>query len=381
MSRYPSLPNSASRNEGDMFRFGNILLVQLGDIGDVVLTTPTIRTVSEAYPEARISILVCRPFGGLLASDPSLHEVVEVAKVRGASPRALREHLRFARRLRHARYDLVIDLRTSERGAIYSFLTGAKVRICRHTSTPFWHDLLFTKLLPNPPYAQLPVHPGADQSLRIVRALGIDTKDYTPALHVAPHDRSHARNLLAERGLTADNRWVTINPCSRWKYKEWGYAQWGELIELLWQNHQITAVLVGSPEDAAAAEKIIAGCNDHAVNLTGKTTLGELSALLSMSTLHLGVDSAAPHIAAAVGTPTLTIFGPGNWKSWTVADELHRVITADMPCISCNRKGCDDTEQSRCLDELSTDRVYAEARAVLMALDRMRTTNIPANAG
>lgn len=358
------------RNADGLTGFSNILLIQLGDIGDVVLTAPTIRAVSAACPAARISILVCRPFGGLLASDPNLHEVVEVAKVRGASPRALREHLRFTRRLRRARYDLVIDLRTSERGAIYSFLTGAKVRICRHTSTPFWHDLLFTKLLPNPPYAQLPVHPGADQSLRIVRALGIDTKNSTPELYVAPNDRSHAFGLLAECGLTPDSRWVTINPCSRWKYKEWGYAQWEELIDLLWQNHQITAVLVGSPEDVSAAGKIIAGRDDHAVNLAGKTSLGELSALLSMSMLHLGVDSAAPHIAAAVGTPTLTIFGPGNWKSWTVADELHRVVTADMPCISCNRKGCDDSGQSRCLDELSTGRVYAEVQSVLANLAR-----------
>lgn len=369
------------RNANSLSGFSNILLIQLGDIGDVVLTTPTIRAVSAAYPSARISIMVCRPFGRLLVPDPSLHEVVEVAKVRGASLRALWEHFQFARRLRRARYDLAIDLRTSERGAIYSFLTGARVRICRHTGTPFWHDQLFTKLLPNPPYAQLPVHPGADQSLRIVRALGIDTKNSTPELYFAPNDRSHALGLLAECGLTPDSRWVTINPCSRWKYKEWGYAQWGELIDLLWQNHQITAVLVGSPEDAAAAGRIIAGRNDHAVNLAGETTLGELSALLSMSTLHLGVDSAAPHIAAAVCTPTLTIFGPGNWKSWTVADELHRIVTADMPCISCNKKGCDDTEQSRCLDELGTDRVYAEARAILTALDRMRAAGIPADAG
>ena len=373
--------SSCSLDENDLSRFSNILLVQLGDIGDVVLTTPTIRAVREAFPEARITILVRKPFGSLLVADPILHEVVEAAKVRGASFHALRQHLFFVRRLRQAHYDFVIDLRTSDRGAIYSFLTGAKERIGRHTDKPFWHDFLFTKILPNPPYAQPPVHPGADQSLRIVRSIGIDTKDSAPKLYITPRDRNHAVELLAGCGLTPTSRWLTINPCSRWKYKEWGYEKWGELIDLLWQNHRLAAVLVGSQEEAGAAGVIVAGRNDHAFNLAGKTTLSELSALLAMSAVHLGVDSAAPHIASAVGTPTLTIFGPGNWKSWTATDELHRVVTAVMPCIPCNRKGCDDTEKSRCLDELSADRVYAEAGTILSALDRIRVAGMPADAG
>lgn len=373
---------SSSLNMKDTSKFINILLVQLGDIGDVVLTTPTIRAIKETYPKARVSILVRMPFGSLLLADPNLHKVIEAAKVRGASFHTLREHLRFARRLRRARYDLVIDLRTSDRGAILSFLTGAQERIGRHADNKlFWYNILFTKLLLDPPYAPLPVHPGADQSLRIARAIGIDTKDSLPKLYVAPKDRGHAVELLAECGLTPTSRWVTVNPCSRWKYKEWGYEKWREVIDLLWQNHRLAVVLIGSPEDTYTAGKIAAGHSNHAFNLAGKTTLGELSALLAMSTLHLGVDSAAPHIAAAVGTPTLTIFGPGNWKSWTIADELHRVVTSHLPCIPCNRKGCDDSGKSKCLDALGTDKVYAEASAILSALDRNRAVGTPANVG
>lgn len=353
-----------------MSNLSRVLLVQLGDIGDVVLTTPTIRAVRETYPEAHISILVRKPFGSLLIADPNLHEVVEASKARGLSFHALREHLFFACRLRWARYDLVIDLRASDRGAIYSFFTGAKKRTCRHMAKPFWHDLLFTELFLDPPYASLPVHPGADQSLRIARATGIDTRDSVPRLYVAPNDIAHAVELLAECGLSASNRWITINPCSRWKYKEWAYEKWGEVIDLLWQKHQLATVLVGSPEEVYAAGKIVTGRNNHAFNLAGKTSLGELSALLSMSTLHLGVDSAAPHIATAVGVPTLTIFGPGNWKSWTVADDLHRVVTEGMECIPCNRRGCDDSEISLCLEKLSVGSVYAETEAILSVLNR-----------
>jgi predicted lipopolysaccharide heptosyltransferase III len=362
----------------DMSRFGNILLVQLGDIGDVVLTTPTVRAVRESCPRARISIMVRKPFGQLFAADPDIHEVVEATKVRGISFRILRDYIAFARHLRLARYDLVIDLRTSDRGAIYSFLTGASTRICRHVDKPFWHDALFTRILADPPYSRHPTHPGTEQSLRIVRAIGIESKDSAPKLHVAQRDTDHAVELLAGCGLLPTSRWVTINPCSRWKYKEWSYEKWGEVIDLLWHIHGLAAVLIGSPEEAVAADAIISGRKDHAFNLAGKTTLGELSALISMSTIHLGVDSAAPHIAMAVGTPSLTIFGPGNWKSWTVVDELHRVVTADMPCIPCNRMGCDDSKKSRCLDELGADRVYADAKAILSCLDRDRAASNPA---
>jgi predicted lipopolysaccharide heptosyltransferase III len=361
----------------DLTRFSNILLVQLGDIGDVVLTTPTIRALKEACPKARVSILVRKPFGELLVSDTNLHEVVQAKKSRGMSFRVLREYTAFARRLRLARYDLVIDLRTGDRGAIYSFLTGAGTRICRHMAKPFWHDMLFTKLIADPPYSQQSIHPGADQSLRFLRVFGIDTEDSMPKLYVARQDRNHSIELLKQCGLDPANRFVTINSCSRWKYKEWSYAKWGEVIDLLWQNHHLPAVLIGSPEESAAAEMIISGRNDHAYNLAGKTTLAELSALISMSTLHLGVDSAAPHIAMAVGKPSLTIFGPGNWKSWTPTDELHRIVAANMPCVPCNRLGCDDSMISRCLDELSVSRVYAEASAIIYAIDQNRAVSIP----
>ncbi len=363
----------------DAANFRNILLLQLGDIGDVVLTSPTILALRQTCPQARISIMVRKPFGSLLQADPSLHEVVESANHRGVSLPVLREYLGFAQRLRRARYDLVIDLRTSDRGAIYSFLTGAQERLGRQADHSSWRKLCFTRLLPDPLYAALPVHPGADQSLRIVRAIGIDTDDAVPRLHVAPEDREAALKLLAACGLSPGRKWVSINPCSRWKYKEWGYEKWGEVIDLLWQDHGIPAVLIGSPEDAAAAAQIVSGRDDHAFNLTGKTTLGQLSALLAMSTLHLGVDSAAPHIAAAVGIPTLTIFGPGNWRSWTIADDLHRVVTSALPCVPCNRKGCDDSWKSQCLDEMEAGRVYAVAGEILSIIDRDPNAGAPEN--
>lgn len=350
----------------DMPGFRNILLVQLGDIGDVVLTTPTIRAVKETYPDASVSILVRKPFGSLLAVDPNIHEVVESERFRGSFPHIVREYVVFARRLWQAHYDLVIDLRTGDRGAIFSFLTGASVRIGRQgAKNQFWHKILFSQIVRDPKIAPPPVHPGADQSLRVVREIGIDTKDSTPRLYVAPTDQARAKELLAEAGVAAESGMVTINPFSRWKYKEWNNAKWGEVIDWLWEAHRIPAVLIGSPEEAAGCQKIVAGRKGRAFNLAGETTLGELAAVISMSSLHLGVDSAAPHIAAALGTPTVTIHGPSDWRAWRIVNEHHRVVSPVMDCLPCNMMWCDGSGKSRCLDELAAEPVICAALELL----------------
>lgn len=348
--------------------FRNILLVQLGDIGDVVLTTPTIRAVKENYPNASVSILVRKPFGNLLAVDPNIHEIVESEKFRGTLPHIVREYAAFARRLWQSRYDLVIDLRTGDRGAIFSFLTGASVRIGRQgAKNQFWHKIFFSRIIRDLKIAPPPVHPGADQSLRVVREIGIDTNDSTPRLLVAPTDRTRAMELLAEAGVAADSGIVTINPFSRWKYKEWDNAKWGTVIDRLWETHHIPTVLIGSPEEAVGCQKIVAGREGYAFNLAGKTTLGELAALISMSTLHLGVDSAAPHIAAALDTPTVTIHGPTDWRAWRVVNERHRVVSSVMDCLPCNSMGCNGCGKSKCLDELASDPVVLAALELLVA--------------
>ena len=352
-----------------MSGFRNILLVQLGDVGDVVLTTPTIRAVKETYPEALVSILVFRPYGSLLAADPNVYKVVETVRTLGSLFHRLREFMAFARHLRQKHYDLVIDLRTGDRGAILSFFTRAPVRVGRQgIKKQFWHEFLFTKTIHDLKVAPPPVHPGADQSLRVVRELGINTADSTPKLYIAPNDRLRADALLAEAGIAPGTKMVTVNPFSRWKYKEWNNAKWGEVIGRIWETHRIPAVLIGSPEEAAGSLEIVAAREGRVFNLAGKTTLGELAAVISMSSLHLGVDSAAPHIAAALGTPTVTIHGPTDWRAWRIVNAHHRVVSPATNCLPCNRMGCDGSGKSRCLDELAAEPVVHAALELLGGL-------------
>lgn len=335
----------------------NVLLIQLGDIGDLVWMTPGIRAVKNSIPCAKVSLLVQGGFGGLLAADPSIDRVFEVKKFHGNIFQQAAGQLAFLKDLRAQRFDLVIDLRLGDRGAFMSFATGAPLRMSLYhpEGVPFWRYSLFTHGIAE----AAPVHTrgAADQSLRLLRELGIDTDDIIPRLWIAPSIKKRVQDILINGKLDKIEKWITINPFSRWQYKEWNNHRWVEIINWLWRDFAITAIITGSPEEKPKAEALIQQCAVKAFNFAGLTTLEELAGLLSMSGLHIGVDSAAPHIAAATGTPTITIYGPSSWQDWAPVGDNHRVILPEMKCVPCRQKGCDNSGQSRCLEELSVDQV------------------------
>jgi len=178
---------------------------------------------------------------------------------------------------------------------------------------------------------------------------------------------AEAAQILSAAGISPGTRFVTVNPFSRWKYKEWGHGKWVEVLDWIHDRYGLPALVVGAKEEAEDAMRIAGSCTPGARSVAGKTTLGELAALLSRSTLHLGVDSAAPHIANAVGTPTVTIFGPSDWRAWMIPDATHRVVCPDDPCVPCHRKGCDHSEVSLCLYTMRTEKVIREAGEALEA--------------
>jgi heptosyltransferase-3 len=346
----------------------NILVIQLGDIGDVVVASPTFRAFRETYPDARVTVLVRKGYGSLIAGDPHLFEVLEVTKTRSKLLESS-ENFRLAGRLRRARYDLVFDLRTGDRGAILALLSRAPVKVAFGGDGAFWRRYVFTRLIRQDELTVAPptAHPGADQSLRLVAPIGVGTSDSRPKLYVTERSAANVHRLLAAEGLPVEARFVTVNPFSRWKYKEWGHGKWVEVLDWIHDRYGLPALVVGAKEEAEDAMRIAGSCMPGARSVAGKTTLGELAALLSRSTLHLGVDSAAPHIANAVGTPTVTIFGPSDWRAWMIPDATHRVVCPDDPCVPCHKKGCDHSEVSLCLDTMGTEKVTREVGEALEA--------------
>ncbi|HUH67036.1 MAG TPA: glycosyltransferase family 9 protein [Syntrophales bacterium] len=348
----------------------NILIIQLGDIGDVVWTTPTVWASKETYPEANVSILVRRGFGSLLEADPSVHKIFEVPNTQGNLASNVGAELRLIRKLRREKFDLVLDLRSGDRGAFMAFLTGAPVRgSLYHTAVPFWRNWLFTHLLADLPVPKERILGAAEQSLCIARGFGIVGKSTIPRLWVSDRVMARACEIMAGCGMTPDasdeRKWITVNPFSRWSYKEWADDKWVKVINWLWDEFQLAAAVVGSKEEAARAADLLKNCKGIVRNLAGSTTLAELAGVLRLSRLHLGVDSAAPHIAAAVGRPTITIYGPSDWRDWAPVGDQHRVVVLSMDCVPCHKKGCDGSGVSQCLEKLGMEPVKKAIRYLI----------------
>jgi ADP-heptose:LPS heptosyltransferase len=381
-----------------------ILIIQLGDIGDVVWSLPALQAIRETFPGAEVAVLLREGSGSLLAAGTRPPKIFEVRKKLG-------ESLCLIRALHRERFELVFDFRGDERGAYTAFLTGAPIRTAIYLSLPGLRNRLFTHLV-------VPVGrpPGsvnaADTSLDLLRAFGIEIQDSVPHLDLSDQIKHQAEEILTneqivtasesktagyaescidvrERDLGINNSsvqgavslqapaadggmgeigsWVTVNPFSRWSYKEWAAEKWIRIIDWLGEAFGLAVVVVGSLAERERAAELTGACSGKVYNLAGKTTLAELAGVLHLSRLHIGVDSAAPHIAAAVGTPTVTLYGPSDWRYWAPPGERHHVVVLDMECVPCHQKGCGGHGKSRCLDDLPLERVQAVLRDVLSA--------------
>jgi len=341
---------------------GAILLLQLGDIGDVVLSTPCIRALRTHFPKARLVMMVREKAAELLTDCPWIDEVIPVRKAQGGILGEITGQFAFVRALRAHGFDLAFDLRTGTRGAILSRLSGACRRIGFFADNEaWWRNRLFTDLLD---YNYTPDLHVKDHLLALLEAFGITVQNRIPELIVSHLRLIEADQLLA--GIKIDSGpIVAVQPFSLWQYKELGREKYGTLIRWLVTKYRATVLITGGSAEYARAEEIKGDCNDGCYNLAGKTSLALYAALLKRCHLFIGVDSAGLHIAASVGTPTVSIFGPSSPVSWAPQGKGHRVVCKDFPCVPCRQKGCDGSGKSRCLDELTVEEILPMIAAQL----------------
>jgi heptosyltransferase-3 len=334
---------------------GSILLIQLGDIGDVVLTLPCVRALRENFPQARIAVAVRDKAAELLADCPWLDRVIAVTKPSGTLGEKIRLQNDFFRSLRSLHCDLAIDLRTGTRGAILAFLSGASQRIGFYAEDGrLWRNRLFTGLLQREYSPDLHV---VDYLLCLLAAFGIPAERKPPELAVAVDKQERIRILLSEAAVPHDKIIVAVQPFSLWQYKEWGKEKYVALIRWLMAEYGVAVIVTGSAAEKDRAGEIVRGGEAGCYNLAGETSMADYAALLQRCRLFIGVDSAGLHIAAAVGTPTVGIFGPSSPVSWAPVGREHLVVQKNLPCVPCRQKGCGNSEKSRCLDELTLEEV------------------------
>jgi len=340
-----------------------ILFIQLGDIGDVILTFPCIRALRENFPKARIVAAVRDRAAQLLEGCPWVDDSFSI----GQDKRRWLEEISFQRRLlmnlRRSRFDLAIDMRTGDRGAILAILSGAPQRLGYHDyHGNLWRNRIFTHRA----FCQyeFPEHV-ATYHLKLLKAFDLEVRDARPKITISSKKRFEAERLLRDNRIPMDRPLVALQPFSLWRYKEWGIEKYARLIERIHLECHVPVVLIGALDERIRAKAIIDMCRVKAYNLVGITTISLLPAVLKICRLFIGVDSAGQHIAAAVGTSTLGIYGPSSPASWAPQGDRHSVIQKKWLCIPCRRKGCGGTEISRCLQELDVEEVFPAVRKAL----------------
>jgi predicted lipopolysaccharide heptosyltransferase III len=346
---------------------GGVLLIQLGDIGDVVLTMPAIRALRRHFPDNELIVCV-REHARELAEDcPWTDGVISVDKQRRKPRRELTYQVRFLSDLRKPRFSLAIDLRTGSRGAIAAFLSGARYRIGRFADEgPFWRNRIFTHLVrPEDEILQY----AAEHNLNILAPFGFHTENSLPTLTIPELRKRRAQAIFREAGVPKQRRIAAMHPFSLWQYKEWQPTEWVSLIRHITARWGFSVIVTGSPAERLRAGDLTKEFRGRAFNLAGKTSIGELPAILRLCDLFVGVDTAALHIAGAVGVPTVGIFGPSSPVSWAPRGKGHCVVTNGMACQPCRQKGCQGSEKSRCLDELNAEAVISVVETHLHAFN------------
>ena len=348
-------------------RVERILLIRLRNIGDVLLMVPTIRAFRDAFPRAYIAALVNTGTEEMLTGNPLLNEVLLFDPSWKALPLGQRvaTQMKFVWEVRRRKFDLAINMTEGDRGAFLCLATGARVKVGMYQPDPsfWWKKGIFHHLVHIPNWKAHMV----EQMLEIPRSLGLNPKDERVEIFYPPEERDFIRQTLSKEGVGPQDRLVHIHPTSRWLFKCWRDEGMAKVIDALEERGKVRVVLTSGKEqkELKKIERIMENCQTRPINLAGKLTLKQMAALSDRSQLFIGVDTAPMHIAAAVGTPVLALFGPSGEFNWGPWGNGHVVIKKDWECRPCGKDGCEGSKKSRCLEEISEEEVLKEAFQLL----------------
>jgi lipopolysaccharide heptosyltransferase II len=315
-------------------RFKRILITRMKFIGDVVLTTPVIRSVRNAYPKAFIAYMGERQAVSLLEGNPCLDEILPL----DFSRPAVIEQPRMALLLRRRRFDLAIDLFGNPRSALLTRLSGAAVRVGPDRKG---RGRLYTIRVTDDgaPKRAVEFH---NQSLH---AAGIPVTSGRTEVFVSPGERERARSQLlgAELPIDPARPLVGIHPGATWPAKHWLPERFGALAARLAGKGIQVVIFAGSSDGETLAA--VRRAATVPLRVLENLSLRELAAYLSLCSVFVGNDAGPMHIAAAVGTPTIGLFGPGEEQIWFPYDPAlgHRALRKDVPCHPCHLDVCNRT--------------------------------------
>lgn len=317
----------------------NILIIKPGAIGDLLQLTPVIRALRAAYPDAGISLVVGTPATAeLFRHNPQ--RVEPIVFDRKGEHRSFRSLLRLWQRLRRDQYDLVINF---QRSTIKTWLLATAAFPCR--------VLVYHKV------RNRTVHVVANY-LETIAPLGITTEDFRLTFDPGADARAFAETVLPAHG-PRDKPPVALNPGASHPVNRWGTARFAELADLLAERLSVRVVIVGGKDDVSLAEEIAAQARSKPLVMAGKATLLQLGALLEQCAVLVSGDTGPLHLATAVGTRVVALFGAADPARTGPVGSGHRVLQAeDVACVPCRSRTCANSVYRECMEKISVQQVF-----------------------
>ncbi len=302
----------------------SIVAFKLRHIGDVLLSTPAFHALRKAFPGARIAAVVNEGTQEMLSGNPDIDRILVFRRGQrdaGGNSR-LREEISLLREIRSLRAEVAVNFTEGDRGAILSRLSGAQFRVgVAPARRGMWgKERLYTHLCPRPDLYRHQVR----KDLDVLAAAGIPPGDLSLRFHVTEEVRKESRRKLSAAGVPEGSPYAVVQPTSRWTFKCWADEGMAGVVAHLSRNGIFPVVTSGpDPAEVAQANRVAASSGSAYALLAGRFSLKELGAAIAPARVFVGVDSAPMHIAAAVGTPVVALFGPTgafNWAPWEGID-------------------------------------------------------------
>lgn len=336
-----------------------VLIVRLDRIGDVLLSTPVIKAVRGICPNAHIAFMARRHAIDILKGNPYLDEVIVYEK--SGREKGFLRNMRFIRKLRRKKFDIALILHPTKRTHLIVSMAGIPERVGYNRK---WGFLLTTRI---PHTKQYGLKHEIDYALDLLRYTGLDAKDRTLYMPIDAVAERHVDEMLEDNGIKKGDVCVAINPGASCVSKIWGADKFAGAADILNEKYGAKIVVVAGCADKARGDKVAALMKSGCVNLSGKTSVAELASLLRRAKLFISNDSGPVHIACAVGTPVVAVFGrsdrglsPRRWGPTGVRDI---VLHKDVGCDECLAHNC--KLGFKCLEAVTVDEVLAAAAKIL----------------
>ena len=304
-----------------------ILVVKLDHLGDVLLATPVFSNLRRAYPNAELHALTGTWSRVVLERHPDVNSVIAYnspAFCRTGQPTSLRETFKLYRQLRRQKYDLMVELRSDWRVVWFACLRLTRKRLSRAALQ------IANKL----GFAQFSGTHETTRNLDVLKQAGIPTPVRTAIFSVTEEDKKWASDFLAAYHIDRRHPLIAIHPGSPIALKRWMPERYAELADWLVAQKRAQILFVGVKDEISIVAEIQGRMQEASVNVAGKTTLTQLASILHKCNVFIGNDSGPMHLAAAVGTQTIGLYGPGDPTRFGPAGEKCQTIRRKSGCMS-----------------------------------------------